>query len=507
MSRIVKTSTKVKLGMKIANYYTDKTNSSTTLFVDDIVTDMKYIEDSELKTATGRISAIDVNFLKVSKDFDVLDDAKIGNIVVDASKAKQSKLITIPSEELIEYNAEAKEVQYVKATPVLIVDFKSTLSDGSSSSMTFTQGMNLFNVEIQKYDAVLKGDFVVKAFMYKINHNYGKPVVYGMILEGETEEKVLFEDIKSCGSEGIVVTETDNLSDVIAGASSDETVGFVLPAAKFSDALTIGNKVTIVGNKEAETASCGARATDAIAGNETVILNTVTGEAGADIVIKGVAFTENCYINPNGATSVTFKNCKFVESVPNKVQSLLLYDNEYSNNEPRTLLLQIEGCYFGTNTTSEDNKMYNLINLYAKIADGSYIKNCYFAKECMTHNIINFYNVEDGATIEISGNHFEKSSNAVRLGFIGHPKCKVIINNNIYDDTDTANPEYAGLLLVQPHGDTETFEDVEIEMYGNKFTGGEEKQVGYFYPYIRELTLTREQAPKVRTDGYFNFWV
>lgn len=508
MSCIVKTSTKTKIGMKIINYYVDKTTSSTSVFVDDTITDMKYIENSELKTATGRLSNIDVQFLKVSKDFDVADDAVIGDINIDASKAKQANVITIPSKEIVSYKAEEKDIQYVKATPVIVVDFKSFLSDGTSSAMTFTQGMKLFNVQIQRYNSVVKGDFVVRSFMYKINYNYNKPVIYGMVLEGDTIEKVLFEDIKVCGSEGIEVTESTNINDIIAQASGDEAIGLVLPAADFTDTIVITKSATIVGNKETVTASTGARATDTIADDETVILNTVTGDADADVTIKGLTFTENCYINPNGARSMTFKNCKFVETAPNKVQSLLIYDDEHqkAHEDKSTILLQLEGCYFGTNTSTETNNMYNLINLYAKIADGSYIKNCYFAKECMTHNIINLYAVEDGATIEISGNHFEKSANAIRLGFHGHPKCKVIINNNIYDETDTDYPEYAGLLLVQPGGDkTETFEDVVIEMYNNKYTGGEETQIGYMYCGANETQITAETAPKVHTDGYFNF--
>lgn len=502
MSRIVKTTSKVKIGIKICNYYTDKTNSSTILFIDNTISGMKYIENDELKSVTGRISDIDVSFLKVSKDFDIIDDSTVSSITIDASTKNKSKVIILQPNNIVDYNAEEKEVEYVKIIPVMVVDFKSDLSDGSSSSMSFKQGMKLFNVQIQKANSILKGDFEIKSFMYRINYSYDDVKVYGMILSGDTEEKILFEDIKVCGTEGIKITSNDDISNIIA--ESEIGAGIVLPANTFTDSINITKSITMVGNKENEIASFGSRATDSIAKNETIVLNTVTGEANADIVIKGVTFTENSYIDPNGASSITFKNCKFVETVPNASKSYMIKDNGFRNDDEKPLLLQIEGCYFGNNTDSENNKMYNLFEIRSRLANGSYIKNCYFAKKCALNNIISLYDVEQGATIEISNNHFESSKNAIRVGFTNHPKCTLKINNNIIDETDI--DEYAGLILVQPYGiKTETFEDVTIEMYNNKYTKDEDKQIGYLYCGGGDTKITSETAPKVHTDGYFNF--
>ena len=113
--------------------------------------------------------------------------------------------------------------------------------------------------------------------------------------------------------------------------------------------------------------------------------------------------------------------------------------------EERKVLLKVENCYFGNNNVDKAAKtnIYNLINMHCKLATGSYVKNCYFAKDVCTQNIISMFDCEEDAVITIANNIFEKSSNAISITLKGNPKAKIVIENNEYLETD-ANEKYAG---------------------------------------------------------------
>ena len=144
--------------------------------------------------------------------------------------------------------------------------------------------------------------------------------------------------------------------------------------------------------------------------------------------------------------------------------------------------------------------IYNLINMHCKIADGSYIKNCYFSKEVCTNNVISIFDCVENAVITISDNIFEMSANAISITLKGEPKAKFIIENNEYKDTD--NGKYAGLVLVQPNGlTTTTYEGLEIYINNTKRPEDAPEQLYYVYSQKTFTQITHELAPKVFIDG------
>ena len=114
--------------------------------------------------------------------------------------------------------------------------------------------------------------------------------------------------------------------------------------------------------------------------------------------------------------------------------------------------------------------------------------------------MLNFYEVEDGATITVDNNVFEYSGNAMRIGFKGNAKATININNNEYKETDTSlDGIYAGYFLIQPYGKkTESFENVVININNMKKPEG---QIGYVYCGSEDTQLTDKQLPTVKVDG------
>lgn len=180
-------------------------------------------------------------------------------------------------------------------------------------------------------------------------------------------------------------------------------------------------------------------------------------------------------------------------------KSFLIRQNGFKDT---ATVLTIENCYFGNNEADGENYIYNLFECNMKLADGSSISNNYFAKSNCTHNAINIYDVEDDAVITISGNVFEYSANAIRFGAIGSPKCTINIVDNTYLATDETYPEYAGLLLIQPYGkQTESYEDVEINIRNTKEPEGYEGQLYYIYCGENDTQLNVATRPSVYVDG------
>ena len=508
MARIITTQTVEKNGFKVINLYSDGSKDVNEFFEDDIVEDFSFVDNREKITVKGRISKVDMSFKRIvtkkyiGKDSCVENDCRLTGIQIDHSLETFAKISNVNPMEILEFKPE-KEVKRVNVVPCKKVFLKVTLSDNSTSEVVLREGMKLFNVTIQKYGEERTEDFTVKSFFYKVDEKIYKPVMIGMYLVDNNSElvRVYFEDIKVCGCEGMIVEEDASLTQAIAEfIKNGSEGGIILPANTYNDSLVMNNKINMLGNQANVVANTGVRCSDDVLADETNITNTISCEQGASVIISGVTFTQKSIIATNKASDITFKNCRFLGIEPTANQTQLINGNPNDAEQP--VLIRIENCYFGTNVKNDTGAVYNLINLHNKVADGSYIRNCYFAKEVCKHNVINIYNTEEGATIDINDNYFEYSGNAIRLGVYGSTKCTFNIYNNTYADTDVANPEYAGLLLIQPVStSTTTMANMTINLDNNKCLSNNELQLFYIYSAPTATQINETNCPTIYVDG------
>ena len=508
MARIVQTQTKVTYGARIINYLVTGGTESNTFFVDDKVDKLSYVKDGKTVTLSGRVANIDLLFKSTTNKSNVthnsflLNDAKVASITIDYSTKNNAAVDIIPGREILEYNASG-EVKKVDVEPVVKVGITSILSDGSKSSMEINEGDTLFNVTFINGRYEITGDFKVGSFVYKYTQNMSVKFVGVVLYNDKMIVSVPFESIKSCGSKGTVIDKDADLNDAISKAISDPDVaGIVLPAATYTNNITLGT-LKITGSKFDVVANSGARCTDTIAKDETVIAGTVTANENTDVEICGVTFTENANFVLDGATSIKFKNCKFTGLNPVNVKSnkksYAILDNGTKITEAG-IKIEIEGCYFGNNVKTDTGYTYNYFEINNKIADGSYIKNCYFAKEVGSNNTINIYDVVEGSEITIRDNFFEDSHNAIRVGIKGNATATLDISNNTYASSDTAT-EYQGLMLIQPYGKvTESMANINI-YFDNNVCTGETSQDYYIYYGPNDTQLVKELQPKIYVNG------
>ena len=497
MARPVFYSVNVTKGFIIRNNYTDNTRDEHEFFVGDVVEGLKYDDPiDDMVTVNARITDVEFDYSNPvtpgSNDsrLSLATSASVTLVSIDYSEKLHSHLDTIPAFNLLEYQP-TKEVKFVSVLPTMKVELKIKLSDGTESSIVYKEGMSIFNLTDFSTGNDITGNYVLRSFLYKVKPMYNTEPI-GLFLIGENRTvKLTFDQIKECGTAGTNISKNDNLADVLASTGEDANI--CLPVTKQEASLQFANNVSIIGPN---TMSNPAVIRKVDLDSEAVIAGDITIDAGANVEICGVTFTENFNIINNGAKKLTFKNCSFVGANPTADKSYLIKDGGFDQCGEEGLLLQIENCYFGDNLVTDEGKTYNLFELRAKLADGSYIKNCYFTKKVCTHNVINLYDVMPDATITIENNHFESSVNAVRVGFVGDAHCTVNIINNTYDETDK-DPSYAGILLVQPYGTkTTSFEHVIINLVNNVYTKGK-CQDYYIYCGIADTQITDETKPVI----------
>ena len=222
---------------------------------------------------------------------------------------------------------------------------------------------------------------------------------------------------------------------------------------------------------------------------------TING-AGSEVVLDGLDFTGNGYVDVKNASAVTIKNCRVYGM--NLAGATKNYWLHIYNDIPAKLV--VENNFFGSNPTSGSNKMYNLIEPNAKLKNGSSVSDNYFVSDCCCHNFMNIYGCENNSVVNINNNVIEMTAAGLRIGVQGEPVCTINTKNN---KVLAINPAYSdadqGLITIQGYGfQTSTFENMTVIMSGNELPC---EQVAYGWYDSGSLVLTDENMPKVILNG------
>ena len=226
---------------------------------------------------------------------------------------------------------------------------------------------------------------------------------------------------------------------------------------------------------------------------------TVTG---ANVTIENVTFGDNAALVVNTTGDFTLTNCQFAP------------DTEYGkdgNVGVRTAVyLKIGGTATVTNNTFEgvDNGYYNAIEF--GIGDDHSLKNATISGNTFTktikNNYFNFYNMQEGAVINITNNQFllaNKSSNGIRISNNKNVSATFNLDSNTYTYAATsADSEYEGLILLQDYSkkDAGTQDFTKITINITNLTSPEDaKQILYVYDDQDGIIQTNQ--PVVKDDS------
>ena len=289
---------------------------------------------------------------------------------------------------------------------------------------------------------------------------------------------------QEAAEEGMIVVgpggSYKDLSEVIADAPAGSVVK--LRAGEYTAPVAIDKSVEIIGDGSAIISGAIT-----VTGSEAVGASA-DGDAGLSVKISGVKLTGDALISVSNADEFILENCEFSgHNMSAKTMPVAI-------KTENPMLLKITDNIFG----DQNANSYNLIDVYAKLKDGSSISGNTFSAACCSHNQISLYGLEDGASININDNYAAVSKNMVRIGFKGAPVGVVNMDANQYDETD-ADPSWAGLFLVQPYGKlTTSFAGLTIKV--NK-TVKPEGQIGYLYAGSSDTPFDASNKPVFYLDG------
>lgn len=273
--------------------------------------------------------------------------------------------------------------------------------------------------------------------------------------------------------------------------------GSETPAAQIGDAKydTLAEAVAVAKDGETVTLLKDAELTETLDINKAITLD------GANHKITGVFSTEESLIKVQTDGDFTLTNCKFA---PNTV-----YVNKKAGIRT-AVYLKVGGNATVTNNTFEgvDNGYHNAIEfginndpalMNATISGNTFTKT-------IKNNYFNFYNMQEGAVINITNNQFllaNKSSNGIRISNNKNVSATFNLDSNTYTYAATSeDSEFEGLILLQDYSEkdagTQDFTKITINIT-NLTSPEDAKQILYVYDDQDGIIQTNQ--PVVRGDS------
>lgn len=262
------------------------------------------------------------------------------------------------------------------------------------------------------------------------------------------------------------------LEDVLAEVAPGATVK--LEAGTYDVPMNLNKAIRIVGS-----------------GPDTILTGAITVNVGNEdsVAIRNLTLTGDALVKVNSGYGFEMSNCVFGgHNITTKTMPVAI-----SNADP--MLVTISDNTFKAEPTGS----YNLIDVYAKLIDGSTISYNTFETGCCAHNQISLYGIDDGAKVYINNNYAAESKNLVRIGFKGAPEGTVMFADNRYDSTDS-DELWQGLFLVQPYGhETSSFAKLNIMISGTVYPAG--TQLCYLYAGGNDTKFSDDNKPSATLDG------
>ena len=496
MARIVNNTVTPVLTLFVKVIHENGAETVKTFKLDDTVDNFRYVHDKKIKSISGRVAEIVpkvgsvkrfyTNAAKLMSYFkwDVTPDT----IVIDSSEKWFSDLNSIPVREILEDEG-VTEVERIETWLGYGFTDEILLSDNTTNMVSLEEGQFVENLEYlsKGTEATVSGRLVAITYNKKLVPESLKFIVNGKL------KSINVVMIKSVGNTITPVDTLESLNDAITSAGDTVYLG----AGTYVDTLTISKSIKIMGVKAGLSAVKTSRDKKKFT-NETILTGKVNITDAVDVVLDGLVLTKDAFVDFGNAKSLEIKNCMITGLIPNE-ERLLNENAAIKTTVKGETLVKISHCYFGE--SGSKSEIFNSVSLACKLANGSSIDNNYFVEESSMQNSVNIFGAAEDAIISIQNNVWEMSKNAIRVGTAGNPKYTLMVEKNTYIATDNMNPDYAGLLVVQPNGfETTGWKNTTIHI--NKTSRKDKFQLFYLYSDgDKMLPFTDKNLPTIFVDG------
>lgn len=242
-------------------------------------------------------------------------------------------------------------------------------------------------------------------------------------------------------------------------------------------------------------------------GTDLTYTNGTITVTAANVTIQNLTFGDKAALVVNTAGKFTLTGCTFAPTTTYTKGS-----NNQTLTPVRTAVTLNVGEAVVTNNTFDGvtGGYYNAIE-FGINDDGNNLSHATITgntfNSAIQNNYFNFYNMIEGATIDIESNHFllaNKGSNAIRISnFRNVSGVTFNVNNNEYTyANDSDESQYEGFILLEdysPEGDTvQDFSGITINI-NNLTSPSNAKQL--FYVYDDQDRIIARNQPIVKGDS------
>lgn len=245
MARMIKNVKSMTLGVELVTVFENGTKTIRPFKIGDVVNNLRYVDNGEIVIVSGRITdltytmATKLTWNKKTPTDSLAKDMTLVNITIDASSEYNSKIVTIPLTEVVEFEEETG-VARMEFVPFITYDMELHYSDYRVEKVSVQSGDKFDNVRIIN-PANIGVDFIGKYQVIGFAYNVvgGVINVTGIAFHNlETDEDLVtdFEYILA-------------LNEVyVYQADSAEAIAEILTNLSEGDTIEISNVVDTTGN-------------------------------------------------------------------------------------------------------------------------------------------------------------------------------------------------------------------------------------------------------------------
>lgn len=493
MARIVSSSYSPIIGINIVTTLDNGEKSVKEYHIDDMVENLRYVDGETVKTISGRLSNINYKGAMTSHKYSDLstlrsyfaDDIKCTSIEIDTSTDFHSNVTEIPAREIVE--DAGVHATRVHTEMTLACSFKATLTDDTEAEFVVNEGDDLKQLTYMTRGGDVTIDCRVVAFRYNAKM---KPLSMIVVANGRVQI-IDFITVKTV--QGVSVCLNPCAVSLTEALDQDEDGYISIGPGETNQGFNVNKTAVIRGSKAGIPPK--ARVKNGMK-DETILTGPIQFAENIDVTLDGLVLEKDAYLKFHNSPNITIQNCIIKGLIP----------STGSNSFPLYLVnggdtkLTVIANYFGKNlVTNTGTKMKNALELNTPIADGSIINGNYFEDGVCRNNHVCVYDAVDGATIEISKNHFEHAANGIRVGTKGDKQVTINAEHNSYDSTDPG--AYAGLMIIQPYA-TQTISFAKHVININDTQHSDSEQLFYlYYNSVGDTQITDELKPTVIVDG------
>ena len=321
MARLIRNTQKMNLGFRLSTVFENETVDRE-YKIGDVVENLRYVKDGDIEVVSGRITEIKYTMAtrltwnkKDPKDT-LAKDMVINSLVLDVSEQYESKFVTVPAREIVEFEEE-KDVVRMKYEPFVLFTMDLKYSDLTEQHVEISVGDTFDNVRIinllnaTTIGPDITGKFEVVGFSYAVTA--GKFSVNGIAFKNMENGATIVANLDHILALNEVYSydvDESNMDNVIANLGDGDTLTIGKELDTTQRAITI-TKQNVTLKLDADVVCNGSQASglrvtggSAVIEGDGLIVNTTPYDSTKGSGVVGINKDGELTFNGGGISAV-----------------------------------------------------------------------------------------------------------------------------------------------------------------------------------------------------------